>query len=130
MITAGRCGRIRRCFTNGCTRDREMNAMNWRRNWLLMLTALLVLPGRCLAVGQTSKRAVVGDLVNNTKDRHSTIIRVASDAVATERTRGEPYKLPPRREVPRPAKARRLPPPYHEDDLFTIAKDIDAPFLV
>src|ERR1043166_9125765 len=107
MITAGRRGRVRRRITNGCTRDRAMNAMNWRRNWLLMLTALLVLPGRCLAVGQTSKRAVVGDLVNNTKDRHSTIIRVASDAVATELTKGGTYEVISRQEVDRAAKARR-----------------------
>lgn len=99
------------------------------------LRALLVLAFIVPALTVTAQskgpaRAIVADFYNASQDRHTTLIRIVTDAVALELHKAGAYEVVARQEVDRAMKARRLEPPYHETDLAAIGKELDSQIVV
>lgn len=79
---------------------------------------------------QSPPRAMIADFVNYSKNRHTMMVRTATDATAIELTRRGVYAVIAQSEVDRAARARNLRPPFHEEDWIALSKELDAALLV
>ncbi len=83
-----------------------------------------------LLPGSTPQRAIVADVTNASRDRHTMTNRAATDALAMELTKAGAYEVVSRSELERAAKDHHLQPPFGPDDVAAIAKDVGAEVLV
>jgi TolB-like protein len=79
---------------------------------------------------QQPPRALIADFVNASNDRHTVMVRAATDATALELTKRGVYAVIAQNEVDRAARERGLRVPYREEDWVALAKELDAPLLI
>lgn len=113
-----------RASYNVAMRTRRLRTTAWF--WCTCLAALLASSARA----EEPPRAIVADLSNVSRDRHTIVARTATDTLIRELTRSGVYTVLSPTEIDRAAKARGLRPPYSEQDLDSIAKELDVPLIV
>lgn len=94
----------------------------------LLFSLFLLLPAALWA--QNPPRLLVMDFVNTSRDRHTIMLRTATDAVVTELGRGDAYQVVRKSEVESAAKKRGMRPPFSESDLTLLARDLEARYLM
>src|SRR5437762_14240491 len=102
-----------------------------RKLYRFCIAALPLLCGlSSLGSADILPRAIVADFENVSRDRHTAIARTATDAVAVELSRRNVYEVVGRQELDRVARTRGIQPPYREQDLRVMARELDASLIV